>query len=165
MIFYRFCQTDKLAKSIVWLTGFTLFVNFIFLAPFVVAPQQYFMRFKQLFYQNYSQPFFVSLTYLYKCCGFIQATEIKKQKCRSTRNACVPAIIKSISPSIRSKVILACFLAFLQILATYLLWIVHESGEKIEASEEEEEENEETPLMNKKLNDPEREKIKVVNND
>lgn len=165
MVCYRFCQTDSLAKAIVTLTGITIFVNFIFLAPFVFAPQQYFRRFKPIFYKNYSQPFFVSLTYLYKCCGFIQATEIKGQKCRSTRNACIPAIIKSISPSIRSKVILAIFLAFLQALATYMIWLIQVNGEKIEESEEEEEENEETPLMKKKLNDPEREKIKITRSD
>ena len=162
MVVYRFKQTECLAKFIIILTISSIFINFVLLAPLFLAPNQYFARYKDVFFKNYSQPFFVSITYLYKCCGFMKPTEIKGQKCRSTRNACVPSIIKSISPSLRSKTILACFLSFLQIFAAYLIWDVQKSGEGIEASEEEEEDNEETPLMKKKEGDSEKEQIAIL---
>ena len=160
MIIYRFKQVECLAKFIISLTIISIFINFIFLAPLFLAPNQYFSRYKELFFKNYTQPYFVSLTYLYKCCGFLKPTEIKGQKCRSTRNACVPAIIKSITPSLRSKTILALFLTFLQIFAAFLLWDVQRSGEGIEPSEEEEEDNEETPLIHKK--DPDQETKQMI---
>ena len=159
MVIYRFKQIECLARFILTLTGISIFINFVFLAPLFLAPNQYFTRYKDLFYSNYSKQYFISLTYLYKCCGFLKPTEIKGQKCRSTRNACVPAIIKSITPSLRSKAILAIFLTSLQVLASYLLWNVQKSGEAIESSEEEEEDNEETPLISKKEQDQETKQI------
>jgi len=150
MIAYRFKQIELIPKIVTYCCCLLGFCNFLFLAPIVLAPSQYFMRYQNYFEQKLNTEELQIIMSHYRCCGLKTTDQFKSQKCRSRRFACLDAFVKSTSSVVRSKAFFTIVLSLLQAFGVFLLWEVHRSGEAIEQSEEEEYGEESRLLTSKK---------------